>query len=145
MRSKDVTFNWEYYDEEHDREITFQIDYTAHPYVPAYTPRGEYAPVDPPEPAFAELNEYNAVHFVQYGQWHNEMKVVGFQKETNLKTGAVITNDDVTPDKVIPLKDCAAIVEKLNKLVTDEMIQQAIENHFEGLDNEPDEPDYEED
>ena len=31
------------------------VDYDYHPGAPAYTPRGEYAPIDPPEPASAEI------------------------------------------------------------------------------------------
>ena len=31
------------------------VDYDYSPSVPAYTPRGEYAPIDPPEPATAEV------------------------------------------------------------------------------------------
>lgn len=37
-----------------EQDIAVTIVGTYHPYVRAYTPRGEYAPIDPPEPATFE-------------------------------------------------------------------------------------------
>ena len=36
------------------KAISIEMTGTFHPYQPAYTPRGEYAPIDPPEPALFE-------------------------------------------------------------------------------------------
>lgn len=41
-----------------EREVAYpkaRLTYEYHPAVPAYTPPGEYAPIDPPEPALCEL------------------------------------------------------------------------------------------
>ena len=37
-----------------EQEITCRVSYTFHPGRRAYTPRGEYAPIDPPEPDTVE-------------------------------------------------------------------------------------------
>lgn len=38
-------------------EIPIKVYFTYYPGQPAYTPRGEYAPVDPPEPASVEVEK----------------------------------------------------------------------------------------
>jgi hypothetical protein len=42
-------------DEREVANVTLDIDYTFMPGRPAHTPRGEYAPIDPPEPAEVSL------------------------------------------------------------------------------------------
>ena len=39
------------------KAISIEMTGTFHPYQPAYTPRGEYAPIDPPEPALFEPSQ----------------------------------------------------------------------------------------
>lgn len=54
-----------------DEEITCRVSFTFQPGCPAYTPRGEYAPIDPPEPDMVEDVEIE----VQTGEDENRRPI----------------------------------------------------------------------
>lgn len=48
--------------------FTVCVNYIYTPGRPAFTPRGEYAPIDPPEPAAVEIAQ---IGIMEDGQWRN--------------------------------------------------------------------------
>ena len=61
VRAHNCVLEFEHDNNEDTEYIGVEVDYTYHPYVGAYTPRGEYAPIDPPELEFAEINKWEVV------------------------------------------------------------------------------------